>query len=97
MTNYEKLKSIFPKTIILEVKNQACKTRALIFSEEWLNMEYPKYYWRPVSYYGYADGNPVYDTWECPCCGYEHNGDSDTLTAYCPDCGKRLRIGGEFL
>ena len=47
----------------------------------------PKGKWIPISYDGYADGNPVYDCWECSNCGYEHIGEDDTLTAYCPDCG----------
>ena len=49
--------------------------------------EVPTGKWIPIDYDGYADGNPVYDVWECSNCGYEHNGDNDTLTAYCPDCG----------
>lgn len=37
---------------------------------------------------GYADGQLVYDTWICPCCGkYYEVGDSYD---YCPNCGQRL-------
>ena len=43
--------------------------------------------WIPVGYDGYADGNPVYEWWECSKCGWEHEGDENTLTAYCPNCG----------
>ncbi len=46
--------------------------------------------WQPVENSGYADGNPVYDVWECSQCGYEHKGEKDTLTAYCPDCGANM-------
>lgn len=46
--------------------------------------------WIPVGYDGYADGNPVYDWWECSECGEEHTGDDDTLTAYCPNCGAKM-------
>ena len=47
-------------------------------------------HWIPTGYYGYADGNPVWEIWECSECGYEHNGEEDTLTAYCPDCGANM-------
>lgn len=43
--------------------------------------------WVPIEYDSYADGYPVYDKWECSNCGHEHNGEEDTLTAFCPDCG----------
>lgn len=46
--------------------------------------------WIPIEYDGYADGNPVWDVWECKNCGCEHRGESDSLTAYCPDCGARM-------
>ena len=43
--------------------------------------------WVPLEYDAYADGNPVWDLWECQKCGHEHNGEECTLTAYCPGCG----------
>ena len=43
--------------------------------------------WIPTEYDGYADGAPVWDKWECSECGHEHNGEDDTLTAFCPNCG----------
>lgn len=46
--------------------------------------------WIPTGYDGYADGNPVYDWWECSECGWEHTGDEDTLTPYCPNCGAKM-------
>ena len=46
--------------------------------------------WIPTEYDSYADGAPVWDKWECSECGHEHNGEEDTLTAYCPDCGARM-------
>ena len=46
--------------------------------------------WIPVGYDGYADGNPVYDWWECSECEWEHTGDEDTLTPYCPNCGAKM-------
>jgi len=50
--------------------------------------------WIPTEYDSYADGAPVWDKWECSECGHEHNGEEDTLTAFCPDCGADMREGG---
>lgn len=38
---------------------------------------------------GYADGELVYDTWECPSCGetYEIEGEQHE---YCPHCGQKI-------
>lgn len=52
-----------------------------------------KGHWMPMSYDSYADGNPVWDEWECSECGYEHHGEDDTLTCFCPDCGADMREG----
>lgn len=49
--------------------------------------------WIPIEYDGYADGEPVYDKWECSNCGHEHTGEEDTLTSYCPDCGFEMKTG----
>lgn len=38
---------------------------------------------------GYADGQPVYDTWICPCCGKAYEVDYDDY-GYCPNCGQKL-------
>lgn len=46
--------------------------------------------WIPIEYDSYADGAPVWDKWECSECGHEHNGEEDTLTAFCPDCGSDM-------
>lgn len=46
--------------------------------------------WEPIEYDGYADGAPVWDVWECSECGFEHKGDEDTLTRFCPDCGAKM-------
>lgn len=46
--------------------------------------------WIPLEYDGYADGNPVWDLWECSECQEEHSGDEDTLTPYCPQCGAKM-------
>jgi len=47
-------------------------------------------HWKPIEYDGYADGYPVWDVWECSECGLEHNGDKESLTAFCPDCGIKM-------
>ena len=49
-------------------------------------------WWNPIEYDGYADGSPVWDKWECSECGYEHNGDEESLTAFCPDCGRKMDV-----
>ena len=48
-------------------------------------------HWIGVEYDGYADGNPVYDVFECSNCDGEHFGEEDTLTAYCPYCGAKMK------
>lgn len=52
-------------------------------------------HWVGVEYDGYADGNPVYDAYECSVCGEEHYGEEDTLTQFCPYCGARMDEEGE--
>ena len=51
--------------------------------------------WVPIEYDGYADGNPVWDLWECSECQEEHSGDEDTLTPYCPNCGAKMDGDGD--
>lgn len=48
--------------------------------------------WLPIEYDGYADGFPVWNKWECSECGYEHNGDEESLTAFCPNCGQKMEV-----
>ena len=42
---------------------------------------------------GYADGQLVYDTWICPCCGQHYEVDCDRYD-YCPNCGQILDWSG---
>jgi len=64
--------------------------------EEWLNhdatieSELLHGRWVQTEYDSYANGVPVWDKWECSNCGHEHNGEEDTLTTFCPDCGSRM-------
>ncbi len=51
--------------------------------------------WIPLEYDGYADGNPVWNLWECSECQEEHSGDEDTLTPYCPNCGAKMDGGND--
>ena len=37
----------------------------------------------------YSDGQLVYDTWVCPCCGRSYELDYDDCD-YCPNCGQNL-------
>lgn len=46
--------------------------------------------WIGVEYDGYADGVPVFDLWQCSSCGTEHEGECDSLTRYCPNCGAKM-------
>ena len=48
--------------------------------------------WIGTEYDGYADGYPVYDTYECSNCHEEHYGEVDTLTNYCPHCGAKMDL-----
>lgn len=51
----------------------------------------PTAHWQG-EYDGYADGNPVYDVWNCSACGYcvdDGTDDPDMLPKYCPNCGAR--------
>ncbi len=41
---------------------------------------------------GYADGELVYDTWICHCCGKHYEIDYDDYD-YCPNCGQKLDWG----
>jgi hypothetical protein len=38
---------------------------------------------------GYSDGQLVYDTWICPCCGQHYEVDYDDYY-YCPECGQHI-------
>lgn len=38
---------------------------------------------------GYSDGQLVYDTWICPCCGQHYEVDYDRYD-YCPNCGQHI-------
>lgn len=52
----------------------------------------PTAHWQG-EYDGYADGNPVYDVWNCSACGYcidDGTDDPDMLPKYCPGCGSRM-------
>lgn len=50
-------------------------------------------HWIPIEYDSFADGSPIWDKWECSECGHEHNGEKDTLSSFCPDCGADMRKG----
>ena len=38
---------------------------------------------------GYYDGEIVYDTWICPCCGKDYEVEYDDYK-YCPECGQAI-------
>ena len=39
---------------------------------------------------GYINGELIYDTWICPCCGRYYELDCNDDYAYCPQCGQRI-------
>lgn len=42
---------------------------------------------------GYADGELVYDMWECSECGYDADGaDEKPDWNYCPNCGAKMDL-----
>lgn len=43
---------------------------------------------------GYSNGQLVYDTWVCPCCGQTYEVDYDDYE-YCPKCGQHIDWGDE--
>lgn len=45
---------------------------------------------------GFADGTAIYDSAECPNCGYAYEiDDKDWMEPYCPHCGQALRWEGD--
>lgn len=45
---------------------------------------------------GYADGQLVYDMWECSECGFDADGaDERPDWAYCPNCGVKMDLEDE--
>ena len=67
--------------LIREIDKLKVKTRPRRRKGQWIGTEYD----------GYADGCPVYDTFECSECGWEHYGEEDTLTNYCSNCGAKMK------
>ena len=56
-----------------------------------IDAEPVKHGWWIGSGDGYADGELVYDMWECSECGYDANGaDEEPNWNYCPNCGARM-------
>ena len=43
---------------------------------------------------GYWNGEPVYDTWICPCCSKVYEVDYDNYK-YCHKCGQAIDLGGD--
>ena len=39
---------------------------------------------------GYMNGELIYDTWICPCCGRYYELDYNDDYIYCPHCGQRI-------
>lgn len=45
--------------------------------------------WIGIEFDGYADGYPVFDTWECSNCGAEFVCENMDFE-YCPRCGSKM-------
>lgn len=44
---------------------------------------------------GYADGELVYDMWNCSKCGFDADGAEERPDwKFCPNCGARMDLGG---
>ena len=76
------------------ITSEECEKFASILSEAPTVTVRPatKAEWVGLEYDGYADGNPVYDLWECSKCGCEWNSEADSLPPYCPECGAEMSI-----
>ena len=49
--------------------------------------------WIGILYDGYADGQPVFDIFECSNCKEEYyTDDVKQLPNYCPNCGRKMRV-----
>lgn len=45
---------------------------------------------------GYADGELVYDMWDCSECGFDADGAEEKPEwKYCPNCGAKMDLEGE--
>lgn len=73
-------------TMIRYVKRQPAADVEPVRHGRWIGLEYD----------GYADGNPVYNLWECSECGEEVRGESVPEThLFCPNCGAKMDGGAE--
>ena len=82
MTNEEKLREIFPKTIFI-YRKEGDKTTAIQCSDEWLNAEYKE----PKTGHWIGPKDIMWENPKCSECGFE-SADHDN---YCPHCGVNMR------
>ena len=84
---YEAIRKLPPVFQVITVDDEGILTAALKALKKQVP-EVPDVYGD-----GYADGEPVYDTWDCPSCGasYEIEGEQHE---YCPHCGQRINWEG---
>jgi len=86
------LRKTFPNVIFIRSINEGNKTRAIHFSEEWLNEEYKE----PKTGYWIGIDEEPHEDYECSCCGYvastfTANIEPHTEYKYCPNCGCRMQ------
>lgn len=90
MTNGEKLRQTFPKTLFIQRRSAEGKLEALVCSDEWWNTEYQekeghweRHYSRPGVY---ADL-----FWYCSACGGKTGYQYANTYSFCPNCGAHMR------
>jgi len=83
------LRKTFPNVIFIRSINEGNKTRAIHFSEQWLEEEYkePKTgHWEKT-----IDGHCYW--YKCSCCGTKapkNEWGNDYFSPYCPNCGAKM-------
>lgn len=91
MTNGEKLRQTFPRTIFIQRRSAEGKLEALMCSDEWWEAEYKEetegrwehHYIRPGVY---ADL-----FWYCSACGGKTGYHDANMYDFCPNCGAHMR------
>lgn len=99
---YEEVKNLynsneFQETVchskLCNYANTGCSdceiTHMNILSNEALEKQIPKM--PDIEGDGYWNGELVYDTWICPCCGEHYEIEFEKYN-YCPECGQRIDL-----
>lgn len=89
MDNYFSARDILEKAIGTDAYFQI---KSILFGLKAANVVEVRHgRWIGLEYDGYADGDPVYDLWECSECGEEVRGEDVPVTyPWCHCCGARM-------